>query len=624
MNRIRTQIAGLVVAGLMIASMLAMPCTFVMAADSEQVESGWIWTKKRPKPSWWRWDEAYYKGEKPVRGGYFQTASTRYVGLMNPNHWPINDFSTLGLMYDHLIYSDGQHAATVPWLATDWIYENPQTILMTLRNDVTFHDGSKFNAESVKYQVDWILDKKNSAFTRAWLKPVKKIEIVDDYTVRWHFKYPWAGFADIFAFPPGWMISTKALKADVALNQTNRLKNKLKLAERKANKARKKAEKAAAKGGAKNKKAQKKVKKAEKTIARLKKQLQKALIASEGAVSLDSHAVGSAQWMIEEARPGNYLKVKRFPDWWFGKSIGKPEMPYFDGRKITIIPEPSVRLANLKAGTIDELGIDKSQYPQVKDDPHLNVNIAPLNFTTFLSFNHQSVFKDIRLRKAVSHAINREEVIAANSMGFDRVASCFYPKEHFAHNPNLKPIEYKPELSRQLLAQAGYRKGLTIRGVILSDTGSVRFGQIIKTMLKRVNINWELTVLEPVAASDKYRNLEYDLGVQVGAFIRDPDSSITVFYDPDVEAENNRIEHEEAMAKIKVARQELDPEKRKKLYWDIEKTIYENYDDAWLFYYTHIHAIRKRVRGMDRQMQIEAGDAYWSTHPYWFKDGKRH
>ncbi|MCP4755339.1 MAG: ABC transporter substrate-binding protein [Proteobacteria bacterium] len=610
--------------GILLVSTLGVAAgTSVLAGDADKIEHGWIWTKEFPKPSWWRWDETYSK-EKPVRGGYYQTSSVRYVGLMNPNHWPVSDWSTLGLLYDHLIYSDGKHMATVPYLATQWIYENPTTIWMSLRKGVQFTDGSHFNAHSVKYQIDYIKDKKNGAWTRNWIKPVDSIEVVDEYTVRWHLKYPWAGFADIFALPPGWIISTKALKADVAIQEAKKLKNRIKIAKRKVEKAERKAEKAAASGGAKAKKTAKKAKKARKKLAKLEKQLAKAQAKSAGAVSLDVRAVGSADWMIEEARPGNYLKLKRNPNWWLGGSVGHPDMPYFDGRKITIIPEPNVRLANLKAGKIDELGIDHSQYPEVKDDPKLNIHIRPLNSTIFMAFNHKSVFKDIRLRKAVSHAIDRKAVIAASAQGFGRLASCFYPTDHYAHNPKLKPVSYDPELSKKLLTQAGYPNGLTVRGVMFSDTGSVRFGQIIKAMLKRANINWEIATFDPVAASDKLQNLEYELTVQVGGFIRDPDSSITFFYDPDAEAKKKRIENPRVMAMIKTARQELNFEKRKKMYWDIEKAIYENYDDAWLFHYTLISAVRKQVRGRNTEMELEAGDAFWSTHPQWFKDGKRH
>ncbi|MCP4750471.1 MAG: ABC transporter substrate-binding protein [Proteobacteria bacterium] len=624
MNRTIRRFAVSTLMGVLALSILMISSSLpVLAGESDQIENGWVWTKKFPKPSWWRWDEVYNK-EKPVRGGYFQTASTRYIGLMNPNHWPVNDWSTLVMMYDRLLYPDGSFKAAVPWLATQWEFENQTTVLMKLRKGVEFHDGGFFNAHSVKYQIDWIKDRKNGAWSRNWIKPVESIDVVDEYTVRWHLKYPWAGFADIMSNVPGMIMSTKALKGDVALQEAKRLKNKVKVVGKKVAKAEKKYEQAAAKGGAKAKKTAAKLKKARKKLAALEKYLKKAKADSEGAVGLDSKAIGSGAFMVEETRPGNYLKLKRNPNWWFGKSIGKPDMPYYDGRKITVIPEPSVRLANLIAGKLDWMNVQKSQYPQVKNDPNLNIWITPLNFTTMMAFNQkEGPFTDIRVRKAVSHAIDRKAVIAANERGFGRVASCFFMDDHYAHNPNLKPVTYNPELSKKLLAQAGYPKGLTVRGVLYSDTGSVRFGQIIKAMLKRVNINWEIEMHDPVAAADKYRNLEYELGVLVGTYIKGPDSAITTFYDPDAEEKNKRIENPKVMAMIKAARQELDFEKRKKMYWDIEKALYDNYDDAWLYHYTLIAANRKQVRGYNREMGLAAGDAYRPTHPGWFKNGRR-
>ncbi|MCP4750473.1 MAG: ABC transporter substrate-binding protein [Proteobacteria bacterium] len=596
----------------------------VLAGESGGTGNGWVWTKEYPKPDWWRWDDVYSK-EKPVRGGYYQSAAIRYIGLMNPNHWPVHGWMAMVLMYDRLVYPDGTYRAAVPWLAEQWKFENPTTVLMTLRKGVEFHDGSAFNAHSVKYQMDWINDRKNGAWTRNLLKPVKSVEVVDEHTVRWHFKYAWAGFADIMFNVPGLIMSTKALKADVALQDTKRLKNKIKIARKKLAKAEKKSEQAAAKGGAKAKKAAAKLKKARRKLAALKKQLKKAQADTDGFVGLDFKAVGSGPFMVEEARPGNYLKLKRNPNWWFGRSIGKPEMPYFDGRKVTVIPEPSVQLANLKAGKIDWLNVQKSQYPQVKDDPNLDVWVTPLNFTSLLAFNHKKgPFKDIRLRKAVSHAIDRKALIAANERGFGRVASCHFPSDHYAHNPNLKPVPYNPELSRKLLAQAGYPDGLTVKGVIYSNTASVRFGQIVKAMLKRVNITWELEMHDPVAAADKYRNLEYELGVLTGQYIRSPDSAMTLFYDPDAEEKNKRIENPGVMAMIKAARQELNFEKRKKMYWDIEKALYDNYDDAWLYHPTLIAAERKQARGYNREMSIVGGEAYYPTHPGWFRNGRRH
>jgi peptide/nickel transport system substrate-binding protein len=584
-----------VVLGLIVTMTLSIPAIW---AQSKQANvSQWGWTKKNPRPSWFKWDESYYP-TKPVRGGYFRGANVRYVGLMNPNHWPVNDWASLSSLYGRLFYVDGKYRPNVPWLAKSWKVNNPLTITLKLRKGVKFHDGTPLTAHSVKYQVDWINDPANGTWSKAWIKPVKSVQVLDKYTVRFHLKHPWSAFFDIFANVPGWMISTKALKGDAAVAKYQDLEDKLYDA--------------------------KEAKRPAKEIATLEKQIKKAKAAAEEVVSVDEWAVGTGPMMVEEARPGNYLKLKRNPDWWFGKSIGKPDMPYYDGSIITVIPEQSVQLANLKAGKLDSLTIDPAQYSQVKDDPKLRVYITPLNFTIYLKFNHkEGPCKDIRVRKAISHAIDRKALIAAAASGFGRPASCLFPPEHWAHNPNLKPVDYDVELSKKLLAEAGYGKGVTVRGGVYSDNASIRFSQAVKAMLKRVNVNWDVKILDPVALADQHRNLEYEVNVIVAQYIKDPDSVTTTYYHPDAQDNQGRSHNKKAIQLIEAARRELNFEKRKKIYHDVEKALYDNYEDAWMWHFTMISATQKWVLGYNREMQIEGGEAYWPTHPGWFKNGKR-
>ncbi|MBW1983676.1 MAG: ABC transporter substrate-binding protein [Deltaproteobacteria bacterium] len=580
--------------GLIVAMTISIPT--IWAQSKQKSTHQWVWTQKNPKPNWWKWDETYYPS-KPVRGGYFRTASLVDLGLMNPNHWPVNNWSILEGIYDRLIYSDGQYRPIIPWLAKSWKYTSPLTVTIKLKKGIRFHDGSPFNAKSVKYQFDWIKDPANGAWSRAWIKPIKSVQVVDNYTVRFHLKQTWSSFLDKLSMVPGWMMSTKALKGDAAVAKYESLEDQLYDA--------------------------KEANRPAKEIAALEKQVKKAEEAAKTVVSLDEWAVGSGPYMVEENRPGNYVKLKRNPNWWFGKSIGKPDMPYFDGTITMVIPESSVQLANLKAGKIDSMVVDPVQYNQVKDDPNLNVYITPSNFTIFLTFNHkEGPCKDIRVRKAISHAIDRKAMIAAAAGGFGRPASCLFPDDHWAHNPNLKPVDFDPELSKKLLAEAGYAKGVTLRGGVLPISASIRFSQAVKAMLKRVNINWDVKILDSVALADQYRNMEYEVGVFVATYIKDPDAVLSSYYDPEAQGNMGRSNNKKANQLMEAARRELNFEKRKKIYYDVEKALYDNYEDAWMWHYTWITATRKQVLGYNREMQIAGGNAYWPTHPQWFKDGK--
>ena len=94
-------------------------------------------------------------------------------------------------------------------------------------------------------------------------------------------------------------------------------------------------------------------------------------------------------------------------------------MPYLDGLNVSIIPDPSVRLANLRAGKLDSMAIDPSQYPMVKNDRSLNVYVYPLNWVVGMRFNHKDgPCKDIRVRKAISHALDRKALIDGVALRF--------------------------------------------------------------------------------------------------------------------------------------------------------------------------------------------------------------
>jgi hypothetical protein len=51
---------------------------------------------------------------KPVHGGYFRKATRMYIGLLNPNHFPVWDWTSMLYMYDRLIINDSNYKPTVP------------------------------------------------------------------------------------------------------------------------------------------------------------------------------------------------------------------------------------------------------------------------------------------------------------------------------------------------------------------------------------------------------------------------------------------------------------------------------------------------------------------------------
>lgn len=117
---------------------------------------------------------------------------TLYVGLrsdaesLDPHlvYHP-SGFAVMEAMYDSLVIADWD-GAIVPHLAASWSFPDDSTIEFVLRDDVTFHNGERFSAESVKYSVERILDEALQSGIASRFAVIESVEVVDSQRVRLH------------------------------------------------------------------------------------------------------------------------------------------------------------------------------------------------------------------------------------------------------------------------------------------------------------------------------------------------------------------------------------------------------------------------------------------------------
>jgi peptide/nickel transport system substrate-binding protein len=132
----------------------------------------------------------------------------------------VNDFRILVNVYEGLTRYKSGTLEVEPGLATSWdISEDGTEYTFVLRDGVSFHDGTPFNAEAVKFNFDRMLDE-NHPFHDTGPFPlsfffgaVEKTEVVDDMTVKFTLNAPYAPFLSNLAYPTGLMISPAAVQA---------------------------------------------------------------------------------------------------------------------------------------------------------------------------------------------------------------------------------------------------------------------------------------------------------------------------------------------------------------------------------------------------------------------------
>jgi peptide/nickel transport system substrate-binding protein len=130
----------------------------------------------------------------------------------------VNDFRILMNIYDGLVRYASGTLEVEPALATGWeISEDGTVYTFDLREDVTFHDGTPFNAEAVVFNFERMLNEEHPYHDTGpfplsfFFSAVQSVEAVDDLTVRFTLDAPYAPFLSNLAYPTGLIVSPAAV-----------------------------------------------------------------------------------------------------------------------------------------------------------------------------------------------------------------------------------------------------------------------------------------------------------------------------------------------------------------------------------------------------------------------------
>ncbi|MCK9275283.1 MAG: ABC transporter substrate-binding protein [Syntrophales bacterium] len=148
------------------------------------------------------------------------------------------------------------------------------------------------------------------------------------------------------------------------------------------------------------------------------------------------------------------------------------QTPHIKKLTVKVVPEHSTRLAMLKTGEADLIGLSAIHVPLVKRDPKLRVlwnqhTFLPTMVFFAVSQPGDSPFKDPRVRLATSLAIDRKGIADAVGHGALTPWGSFLAPHHPGFDPEQKPPAYDPEKAKKLLAEAGYANGFDT--VLTSD-----------------------------------------------------------------------------------------------------------------------------------------------------------
>lgn len=143
----------------------------------------------------------YFEQAPGTPGGVLRVSVQADTGQLDLHAISHTNAQWLGrLLYDNLVYLDDKGEIT-PWLAKSWtISPDGKTYTFHLRDDVTFSDGAKFNAEAVRVNLEHMRDPATkSPLAAAYIAPYVDGRVVDEYTFEARLREPYAPFLNVLA-----------------------------------------------------------------------------------------------------------------------------------------------------------------------------------------------------------------------------------------------------------------------------------------------------------------------------------------------------------------------------------------------------------------------------------------
>ncbi|PIE33805.1 hypothetical protein CSA56_09845 [candidate division KSB3 bacterium] len=212
--------------------------------------------------------------------------------------------------------------------------------------------------------------------------------------------------------------------------------------------------------------------------------------------------VGTGPFKFVEWLQGERVVVERFDEYW------QKGIPYLDKVVYKIIPEESTALMQFRLGEVHIIGdIARKDIATLKEDENLVVELVTgIQHEQIYLNTARPPFDDLRVRQALSHAIDRQAIVDGVFEGYAEISSGPYHSWFWTHNPEWKqPYPYDPEKARALLEEAGYGPSNPLKFELIATNQDMFVDQsiMVQAFMADVGAEVEVTPLDKSTVFDR-------------------------------------------------------------------------------------------------------------------------
>lgn len=219
-----------------------------------------------------------------------------------------------------------------------------------------------------------------------------------------------------------------------------------------------------------------------------------------------NHPIGTGPYKFVSHDAGDKVTLERFDEYYGDKAIVQTLI-------FRNIPEGTNRTIGLETGEVDiAYDIEPMDLDTVRDHKRLDLIEEESLSTQYIGFNMKKApFDDIKVRKALNHAIDVEEIIEVVLEGAGTRSTGPINDKVFGYNDKLKGYEYDPQKAKDLLAEAGYADGFKTSIWTNDNPVRVRIAEIVQAQLKEVGVEATIDEVEWGAYLERTAAGEHDM-----------------------------------------------------------------------------------------------------------------
>lgn len=452
----------------------------------------------------------------------------------------------LSLVYDTLVMID-KSSNIVPGLAESWdVSPDFKTFTFHLKKNVKFQDGTPFTAEAVKFSFDRMLRVNRSAYG-SYLKYGKPdgCTVIDDHTIKIELKEPFPIFLVDLAVQSYSIVSPEYVKKGVTADDPDALKY------------------------------------------------------------MTDHACGTGPFKLVEYTQGQQVVYEKFGEFWGGASTIK-QAPKIDRLILKVVTDPSSARLMVEKGDADiveKLTVD--QFEKMKSNPNVRVVDFAIPKVVYVTMDvSKPPFDDVNVRKAISYAINTDEIIQYVEKGMATRMHGLIPAGIMGHNPDLPIYAYNMEKAKAYLKKSKYPNGFKTDLIFAVERRPEfeQVGEYIQAYLQQIGIDVTVQKLAFDSQLAKMDKGNYGMALMTWTTVLpDPEDIAGWLYDSERSSGgwNGSFWPDKAAIKmISDARETPDQSKRKMLYQQVDEKAVEEAIYVNLYQLEELYVTAKNINGL--------------------------